>query len=127
MNFRFRIAGIAVSCMLGTGLAMAQYTGPGAKPSGKGEVARSVSEVLADARDDRPVELSGQLVRQTGRELYLFRDASGEITVEIDDDDFPTGQQVDADTQVKIHGEVDARAMREPRVEVERLEITTGR
>lgn len=126
MNLRFRIAGAALGCMLGTGLAIAQYTGPGAKPAGKDQVARSVSEVLADARDDRPVELSGQLVRQTGRELYLFRDASGEITVEIDDDDFPSGQPVGAETRVKIHGEVDARAMREPRVEVERLEIATA-
>lgn len=109
-----------------SGAVLAQYTGPGARKSAQPGVARTVSEVLADPRDDRPVELTGRIIRQTGHELYLFRDASGEITVEIDDDDFPASKPVDDKTEVKILGEVDARPLRDPRVEVERLEVAAS-
>ena len=79
--------------------------------------------MIREATDDRPVELTGNLVEQTGRELYLFRDATGEITVEIDSEDFPANQQIGPEVLVKITGEVEARLMRKPHVEVERLQL----
>src|SRR5690606_30576204 len=72
--------------------ALAQYTGPGSM-----QVPRTVAEVLQDARDDTPVELTGYIIRQSGRERYVFKDSTGEITVEIDDEDFPRGQPIGAD------------------------------
>lgn len=99
--------------------AFAQYTGPGST-----QVARTVAEVLQDVRDDRPVELSGHIIRQTGRERYVFKDSTGEIAVEIDAEDFPPGQPVGADVLVYLTGEVEARFMRDPRIDVERVRLT---
>lgn len=119
-----RRSALALLLALGaTGTAVAQFTGPGARAPESRPVARTVAEVLADPADDRPVDLTGQLLRQTGRELYLFKDATGEITVEIDDEDFPANQPVGPEARVRISGEVDTRILREPRIDAERLQV----
>lgn len=115
-------AGIALLTMLAVtaaATAFAQYTGPGARQA----VAHTVAEVLEDPRDDRPVDLTGNLVRQTGRKIYLFRDATGEIEAEIDAEDFPANQPVGPETRVRLSGEVEARLLRAPRLDVERLHL----
>lgn len=99
--------------------AAAQYTGPGARNL----VAHTVAEVLRQPTDDRPVLLTGHLVQQTGDELYLFKDATGEITVEIDDDEFPANQPIGAEQRVVIRGEVEARRLRSPRIDAEKVEL----
>jgi uncharacterized protein (TIGR00156 family) len=120
--------GAATALLLATAATatLAQYSGPGARKEAAPTVARTVAEVLKDAVDDRPVELSGTLVKQTGRETFLFRDATGEIQVEIDEEDFPAGQQIGADTRVVISGEIDARTMRKPEIDVERLRLAAA-
>ena len=120
---RLRRAGLALllaSTVAAT--AAAQYTGPGARNL----VAHTVAEVLQQPTDDRPVILTGHLVQQTGDELYLFRDSTGEITVEIDDDEFPARQPISADQLVVIRGEVEARRMRSPRIDAEKVELATA-
>lgn len=99
--------------------ASAQYTGPGTRNM----VARTVAEVLQQPTDDRPVVLTGHLVQQTGDELYLFKDSTGEITVEIDDDEFPANQPIGAEQLVVIRGEVEARRLRSPRIDAEKVEL----
>jgi uncharacterized protein (TIGR00156 family) len=111
--------------LLATASAMAQYSGPGARRDAVAATAHTVADVLKDAVDDRPVELTGTLVKQTGRDTYLFRDATGEIEVEIDAEDFPAGQRVSADTRVVLSGEIDARVLRKPEIDVERLHLAT--
>lgn len=120
MNRFMRHAALVVAFAAAT-TAWAQYTGPGAQAPASKTVARTVAEVLQDAADDRPVVLTGNLVEQTGRELFLFRDATGEIVVEIDAEDFPAGHPIGPDARVQIEGEIEARWMRKPRIEVERL------
>ena len=39
-------------------------------------------------RDDTHAVLRGNIVKQVGHEKYLFKDATGEIVVEIDDEDW---------------------------------------
>lgn len=56
--------------------------------------------------DDSYVALKGSLVQQTGGEKYLFKDATGTITVEIDNDVWQ-GQNVGPQDVVEIHGELD--------------------
>jgi uncharacterized protein (TIGR00156 family) len=57
-------------------------------------------------RDDIPVQLQGNIVRALGDEKYVFRDASGEIVVEIDDDIW-RGVTVSPNDRVEIRGEID--------------------
>jgi uncharacterized protein (TIGR00156 family) len=57
-------------------------------------------------RDDTPIQLQGQIVRALGDEKYVFRDSSGEIVVEIDDDAW-RGVTIGPDDRVEIRGEID--------------------
>jgi uncharacterized protein (TIGR00156 family) len=120
------LGGLVLAAALAATTAVAQYKGPGAQQPAAPVVLRKVAEVLKAPVDDQHVELTGVLVRQTGRETYVFRDDSGEIQVEIDRDDFPAGQPVDATTRVVIHGEVDTRLARAPEIDVERLSLPPG-
>ncbi|MDR1050793.1 MAG: NirD/YgiW/YdeI family stress tolerance protein [Deltaproteobacteria bacterium] len=69
----------------------------------------SQAMTVADAKnlaDDRWVVLTGKIERQVGREEYLFSDATGTVTVEIDDKVW-RGLTVGPEDVVKIEGEVD--------------------
>ena len=59
-----------------------------------------------EMRDDVPVIVRGHIVQRMGDEKYLFEDATGSITVEIDDDNW-RGQTVKPTDTVKMYGEVD--------------------
>jgi len=123
MNKYHRMTGAALLALAAATTAWSQFTGPGAQQPPASVVLRTVAEVLRKPIDDQPVQLTGSLVRQTGRETFVFRDATGEIQVEIDREDFPAGQPVGPDTIVVIDGEVDTRFMRKPEIDVERLRI----
>ncbi|WP_312948235.1 YgiW/YdeI family stress tolerance OB fold protein [Superficieibacter sp.] len=56
--------------------------------------------------DDAPVTLRGTLVERVGDELYLFKDASGTINVDIDDKRW-NGVTITPQDTVEIQGEVD--------------------
>jgi uncharacterized protein (TIGR00156 family) len=74
-----------------------------------GPSATSEAGTVAEARslpDDARVALRGNIVRGLGDEKYLFRDKSGEIVVEIDDELW-RGQTVAPTDSVEIRGEID--------------------
>lgn len=56
--------------------------------------------------DDMPVTLSGYITSSNGGELYTFSDGTGEITVEIDYEDW-RGLKVNPETKIILSGEVD--------------------
>ena len=114
-------AAVLVAIGSTSSVALAQYVGPGA-PAAPAAYA-TVADVLRAPVDDRPVELTGVLLRQTGHDIYRFSDGTGEIRVEIDAEDFPRGVAVDAATRVTIVGDVDTRALREPEIDVDRVTI----
>ncbi len=78
-----------------------------------------VSEVAA-MNDDQYVVLQGKLVKQVGKEDFLFRDASGEINVEIERKAW-AGQEITPNNEVKLYGEVD-KSLVGTEVEVHRVE-----
>lgn len=86
-----------------------------------GEIEVVTVEQVKEMRDDTNVVLEGSIIRQIADEDYLFRDETGEIQVEIDDDVWKN-QQVDSDTTVRIMGEFD-KGFRNMEIEVDRLEI----
>ena len=57
-------------------------------------------------KDDTHATLRGNIVKQVGHEKYLFKDATGEIIVEIDDEDWG-GVTVGPQDTVELIGEID--------------------
>ncbi|QIL84598.1 NirD/YgiW/YdeI family stress tolerance protein [Vibrio sp. HDW18] len=76
------------------------FQGPSAR-----QIIRDVVSAL-NASDDTKVELIGHIMTSVGHDDYIFRDATGEIKVEIDDELW-RGQTVTPQTQVMIRGDVD--------------------
>jgi|GEM_PF-300138 len=99
-------------------LATAQFTGPGAT-----ETLSTVSAVK-NAYDDAYVELDGYIVNKVRDEEYMFRDDSGEIMIEIDDEDF-RGQAVTPQTEVTIKGEVD-KDWNDVKIDVDMIELKSA-
>ena len=79
----------------------------------------TVAEALK-AKDDSLVVLTGKIEKETGKEKYLFRDSTGAITVEIDNEDW-NGQDVTPTDTVVIHGEVDKELMHAPEIDVDKI------
>ena len=101
--------------MFSTAALAAGYTGPGAQP---------VTTVAAakDAADDTPVVLQGYVTKKINNDdKYEFKDNSGTITVEIDNEDLPA-TPFNEKTKVKITGEVEKHLMSRE-VDVDLVEI----
>jgi len=58
------------------------------------------------ALDDTKVVLTGNIIKKIKDEYYTFKDKTGEIIVEIDDDNI-RGITITPETDVTIYGEVD--------------------
>ncbi|HET6528519.1 MAG TPA: NirD/YgiW/YdeI family stress tolerance protein [Balneolaceae bacterium] len=99
-----------------TSISKAQFTG-------NGDVV-TVQQVKDQQNDGSYVTLEGFIVKRLGDELYLFRDDTGEIEVEIDDEVWQ-GQEVDANTKVRIQGEVD-EDLTSVTIEVEKVSAGSG-
>lgn len=69
----------------------------------------NVIEALS-ANDDSYVQLTGYVIKALGGEMYLFRDSTGEIPIEVDHDKW-LGQNVSSEDEVQIIGEVDIDIM----------------
>jgi uncharacterized protein (TIGR00156 family) len=83
-----------------TATAAAQFTGPGA--TGR---TSTVAEV-ADARLGSYVTLTGNVVAHQREDYFTFRDATGEIRVEIGSQQWQ-GQKVSPETRVELLGEIE--------------------
>jgi uncharacterized protein (TIGR00156 family) len=94
--------------------AFAGYSGPGV-----GAVVTTAAQARQQ-RDDQPVILRGTLAAKLGHERYRFTDASGDIEVEIDDDDI-AGYRVGAGTVVELHGKVDTHRFKPTDVDVDHV------
>lgn len=98
-----------------TVMAMAAFEGP--------DTSATVNNIAATkkAADDTKVELTGMIVRRIGHEKYLFKDETGEVTVEIDDDDWG-GLTVKPGMKVKLGGEIDREDDGTLEIEIDRVE-----
>ncbi|AUW06429.1 YgiW/YdeI family stress tolerance OB fold protein [Vibrio campbellii] len=83
-----------------SGSALAAFTGPET-------AAINTVKAAQNAADDSFVLLTGNIVQALGDETYLFKDETGEIQVEIDNEDW-MGQDVSPKDRVAIRGEVDS-------------------
>lgn len=132
---RFTLPTLAAVLALSATAAIAQpagYTGPSNVPqatsatgsySGPSNVPlMTVKQLLETGRDDQIARLQGRLVSFEGDERYTFEDATGRITVEIDNGDFPAGQSISAEQKVELTGEFD-KGLRKTEFEVDRLTL----
>lgn len=115
-----KILAAALLAALAT-VAMAQFTGPGGARGGQGTVQEVTAAGVADAREGSNVVLTGNIVAHIRSDHFTFRDASGEVRVEIDDDIW-RGRKVGPETRVRLTGEVD-RDRRGRYVDVDALDI----
>lgn len=113
MNPRYLV--LLLAPLFCSAVSAAGYAGPG----GSGQV--NTAAEAQKAADDTPVVLQGKIVKRIKHETYEFRDATGTIEVEIDDEDWPA-PIVDDKTQVRLIGEVDRGFMRRE-VDVDRIEL----
>lgn len=112
---------LALALALATGPVLAAdnaspggFTGPDAVPL----------VTVADAAglpNDAVARLQGHITRSLGHEKYEFRDDSGTVTVEIDDDDW-RGVEASPDVKVELLVEVD-RDWRRMELEVESVRL----
>ena len=93
----------------------AEFVGPGATT----DVVTVKS--IANMKDDVDVTLEGNIIKKTGSEHYIFKDPTGEIEVEIEDENFK-GIKVTPQTKVKIRGEVD-KEWRSRTIDVDSVEL----
>lgn len=120
MNLINRVAlplAVAAATLIGANATHAQYTGPSAEPHVK-----NVKDALDNGLDDQNVQLTGRIIKQLGDEDYVFADDSGQINVEIDDDDMPP-EPISETTSVTIHGEIDVKRLRPNEIDVDRVSV----
>lgn len=117
----------ALALALAAPLAYAQFTGPGstaARTAPMGPV-KTVDQIFKNSRDDQMVTLTGHVVRQIGRQKYLFRDGSGEIRIEIDRKAMPS-EPFNEKTRVEISGEVEKEFLRSIEIDVKEMKVLPG-
>ncbi len=97
MNKLLSISALSLSIAFSAN-AMAAFQGPGLASS-------SVADALK-LSDDTAVVLTGQIEKSLGNEKYQFKDATGTVVIEVDNEDW-RGVDVKPEDIVVIKGEID--------------------
>ncbi len=82
-----------------------------------------VIETVKDVKnksDDTLVVMQGKIVKALGDDKYAFTDETGEIVIEIDEEDF-NGVTVTAGELIEISGEVDKDMMKPAKIDVKAI------
>lgn len=90
------------------------FQGPGIQPT-------TVAQAL-EMKDDTAVVLTGQIEKSLGKEKYLFKDATGSVTIEVDNEDW-RGLNVSPKDTIIIKGDVDKEMMRDTKIDVDSVEL----
>lgn len=120
MKYLSQAVGLSVMMLAGATTAIANT----AAPINQHAIAQqtTVKQALT-AKDDSKVILKGKIVRSLGNEKYEFQDATGKITVEIDDELW-NAKPLNANQAVTLMGEVDIDYKPTKRVEIDVKQIT---
>ena len=109
--------------------ALPAQAGPMDKAAGgfSGPVSGAMADTVAKALtlgDDAPVVLTGNIVSQVAgkKDKFIFKDATGEVRMEIDRKVF-AGQSVTPQDTVRIIGKVDKDLGKDVKIEAKSLEI----
>jgi uncharacterized protein (TIGR00156 family) len=69
------------------------------------------------------VVLEGYITQKIGHELYLFKDDTGVVHIDLDDDDWPHQTTVNEKTKVRIFGEVDKKRNGAVEIDVDHVTV----
>ena len=83
-----------------------QAYGGGFQDNGSSATAATAVKEALRMRDESYVTVRGNIVKRLTDDKYLFRDATGEIVVDIDNEDW-AGVTVGPDDTVELSGEID--------------------
>lgn len=123
---KFSLAGLVIIATIASSAVFANpYNNQGfGGYNGPSQGARSAKDVSGASvfSDDTPVVLTGFIIASLGGEMYRFQDASGTITVEIDNELW-YGLNVTPTTRVTIWGEIDVEFVGGAKVDVDRIQI----
>ncbi|AZR60193.1 YgiW/YdeI family stress tolerance OB fold protein [Eikenella corrodens] len=95
---------LLLTALLASATASAGFSENGQAAASQNAVTRV--STLRSVPDDSYVTLEGYIERQVRREHYIFRDASGRIEVEIDDDVW-RGLNITPRDKVRLEAEID--------------------
>ncbi|MDR2902853.1 MAG: NirD/YgiW/YdeI family stress tolerance protein [Lactobacillales bacterium] len=109
---------LAVTTALLIATSAAAQLGPRGGFNGPSTTATTVEQALK-MKDDAFVTLQGKIEQKVGKEKYLFRDKTGVIQIEIDDEDW-RGLTITPQDTVEIKGEVD-KGWRNTKVDVDQI------
>ena len=115
-----KILFITTALLFSASAANAQFAGGFEGPSAV-KNATTVENALQQ-RDDTKVILKGNIVNSLGDEKYTFKDSTGEVVVEIDDDEW-NGLKVTPENTVEIFGEVDKEWNKPTKIDVDNLKV----
>ena len=101
--------------------ANAQVTGGFEGPGVAQNPTVTVAEVI-NLTDDAGVVLTGKIINSLGDEKYTFKDETGEIIIEIDDEDW-NGVKVTPEDTLVIIGEVDKDINEPTKIDVKSFTI----
>lgn len=104
------LAAVAVSALVAIAATPASAQAlAGAGAEGRAPLT-TVADVLKNKTDDYPVTITGTIVKKTGDEKYEFKDDTGTIQAEIDDEDLYNmtveGAKVTLTGEIDIEGQV---------------------
>lgn len=111
---------LLVACSFAN-ISNAQVSGGFVGPEGNAAKVISIQEAL-NLSDDSRVSLEGKIVNSLGDEKYTFKDATGEIIIEIDDEDW-NGNKVTPEDTIVINGEVDKDVNETTKIDVDTFTI----
>lgn len=112
----FMMLGSANAQLVGAAQPTGGFEGPGVASS-----ATTVKQALSMS-DDSMVVLVGKIVNSLGDEKYTFRDSTGEVIIEIDDEDWH-GVKVTPEDTIEIVGEVDKEFMEKTKIDVKSFTV----
>lgn len=82
----------------------------------------TVKDIIEKPTDDIYITVRGHITKKIGFEKYLFSDGSGEIRIDIDEDDFPK-EPVTPYTLLEINGDVERKYVTSPEIDVKWVRI----
>lgn len=97
----------ALSSFANAGFNENQAVGGGFSQDGKTlpSAITTVAQALK-AQDDAPVQLTGYITRQIDNDEFMFKDSSGEIKIDVEDEAWQ-GQNITPKNKITIYGKVD--------------------